>query len=81
MNSDKALERATLDLSLLEWMAIHGNLCLALRHPNNTVGSRALVAKAVAQIGKLIVARGLLTQAEMDAATQLERPYGLEHVV
>jgi hypothetical protein len=81
MNLDKALERATLDASLLEWMAVHGNLCLALRHPNNSGGSRALVAKVVDQISKLLVERGLLTQAEIDAATAVERPYGLEHIV
>jgi hypothetical protein len=80
MNLDKALEKATLEFSMLQWMAIHGNLCLALRHPNNTGASRALVATAIDEISKLIVARGLLTQAEIDAATAVERPYGLEHI-
>jgi hypothetical protein len=80
MNVDKALERATLDASLLEWMAIHGNLCLALRHPENSGGSRALVVKAIDQIGKLLVERGLLSQAEIDQATRIERPFGLEHL-
>jgi len=58
-------QRVTLDLNLLTIMAIHGNLCLALRHPANSGPSTQLVAAVVRQLGEVLVARRALTAAEL----------------
>ena len=53
-------KQVTLDLSLLTVMAVHGNLCLALRHPANRCPSTRLVVALVRQLGEFLVARGTL---------------------
>jgi len=59
------LQRVTLEGDLLTWLAVHGYLCLALRHPAMTGPSRHLVAAVVRQLGEVLVARGALTAAEL----------------
>jgi hypothetical protein len=71
-----------MEATLLEWLAIHGNLCLALRHPQNQGDSRALLVGFVHRLSKLLVERGILTAEEMRAATKLEEDeHGLERVM
>jgi hypothetical protein len=67
-----ALETAAVEESLFVWMAIHGNLCLALRHPENQGLSRSYTVAFVEKIGRLLVDRGLLTQEQLDHAQQVE---------
>jgi len=59
------MQHVTRELNLLTIMAIHGNLCLALRHPANRGPSTQLVAAVVRQLGEVLVARGALTAAEL----------------
>lgn len=73
LDVNKAMELATVEESLFVWMTIHGNLCLALRHPDNTGPSGVYVQKFVDKLGKLLVERRLLTQAQMDYAMSVER--------
>ena len=81
MDVSKAHERATVEASLWQ-VAVHGNLCLALRHPGNQGETRALVVSIVHQLAKLLVERGILTQEEMDYATKVEQnEHGLERVI
>lgn len=72
MDITKATESIELRGTLLMWMAVHGNLCLALRHPGNQGSSRALVEAFVYQIGARLVEEGLLSAQELREAEQLE---------
>jgi len=72
LDVQKALETATIEESLFVWMTIHGNLCLALRHPENQGPSRAYAVAFVEKIGRLLVDRGLLTQEQLDHVQKVE---------
>lgn len=69
-------QHVTLELNVLTVMAIHGNLCLALRHPANRGPSTRLVAAVVHQLGELLVARGALTAAELAEVYAVETEEG-----
>lgn len=63
----------------LTWLAIHGNLCLALRHPQNKGASRQLVINFVNHLGSKLVEWQVITIEELEAAHKLEReesPHG-----
>lgn len=64
------------DAPLLTWLAIHGNLCLALRHPANRGGSRKLVVDFVRALGAKLVERRVLTQDQLENAFALEQEEG-----
>jgi len=64
------------EASGLLWMAIHGNLCLALRHPANLGPSRELVLGFVKNLGRLLVEWGVLTEAQLAAAQKVEQEHG-----
>ena len=82
METTNALKHVTVDATLLDWMAVHGNLCLALRHPQNQGESRALVVGMIHKLGTLLVTYEILTAEEMNRATRLEQDeYGLERFV
>ncbi len=78
MNLDPDLlrERATVELPMITWLAIHGNLCLALRHPNNAGPSRLKIIEAIQVLSGIIIAAGVMTQQEMDEANKFERQSG-----
>lgn len=81
MDIRKAHARAEVIATLHEWMAVHGNLCLALRHPENTGPSRALIVGMIHRIGKILVEGGALTEEELNFATRVEQEeYGLEKI-
>ena len=69
-------KHVTLELSLLTVMAVHGNLCLALRHPANRGPSTRLVVALVRQLGEFLVARGALTAAELAEVYAVESAEG-----
>lgn len=56
----------------LIWMAVHGNLCLALRHRSNVGPSRALMVTFVRALGQNLVENGVLTPDELRQAQRLE---------
>jgi len=56
----------------LIWMAVHGNLCLALRHPSNTGPSRQIVIRFVRALGHRLVTHGVLTAEELRVAQRVE---------
>lgn len=65
----------------LTWMSVHGNLCLALRHPLNRGASRDLVERFLLELGGKLVDAGVLTpeelaQAEGEQATEVRRIQG-----
>ena len=79
MNSEKVEEPITITRRALDWLAVHGNVCLGLRHPNNIGPSRAMVEKFLADLEAELLACGLLSPADIAEIHQLERqesPFG-----
>ena len=72
---EKAYDMVTMEAAALTWMAVHRNLCLALRHPLNDGASREITIDFVNAVSKLLVDNGVMTQAEIDAAARVERQY------
>lgn len=74
------ITKAKIDLpvhaELWVWMAVHGNLCLALRHPSNRGPSTRAVETFVRALGARLVEEGLLTEDELRDAEKLERQEG-----
>ena len=73
---DFALKQFKTDKSmttnLAVWLAVHGNLCLALRHPRNIGASRPFVIKFVKHLGKKLVEWGAITEEQLQSAERLE---------
>lgn len=61
-----------LELPMLSWLAVHGNLLLALRHPENAGTSRQLVEDVVAALEGLFLDSGLLSEEQLAAIRQVE---------
>jgi len=78
MNKDPQFwkSQAQVNAPMFIWLAVHGNLCLALRHPENRGPSRPYVEQFVKQLGRWLVVRGAITQREREAAEKLEREEG-----
>jgi hypothetical protein len=57
----------------LAWMAVHGNLQLALRHPRNTGPSREIMVEFVERLGVALVDWGILSEAELELSKRVER--------
>lgn len=57
-----------LQISWIGLMAMHGALCLALRHPQFKGQSRQLVVSATKQLGKYLVDNGILTPEQLNEA-------------
>lgn len=74
MNLDKELllQCVEIEQTLFLWMAVHGNLCLALRHPGNQGPSTDYVRKFVRVLGQLLIDKGVFTEAEIAAAMETE---------
>lgn len=67
--------RVDINIRVIQLLAIHGSLCLALRHPENAGQSRELVEDAVRKFGGMLVEIGAMTPAQRDEA---ERAEGLQ---
>jgi hypothetical protein len=67
-----------IETELLVWLAVHGNLVLALRHPDNRGPSRALVKRFAAHLLEILVAHELLSQEEAAAVEQEQAAAELE---
>jgi hypothetical protein len=77
LNADQLLTtRETVEADLLTWLAIHGNLCLSLRHPANRGPSRKYVVDFVKGLGKFLVDAGVMSQEQMENAYALESEEG-----
>lgn len=72
MNAEMAPKLCTVEADLLTWMAVHGNLLLALRHPQNCGPAGQLVADFAKKLGEMLVEGGIITQAELDYTHQVE---------
>jgi hypothetical protein len=69
-----------LHIPLYVALAMHGYLCLALRHPGTReLKNRPMAVRAVKRLGQLMVATGALTREELAALEQLEAEEGGLH--
>lgn len=59
------LSRQTLSLTTMHCLTLHGNLLLALRHPQNTGESREYAEDGAALLGRILVAAGVLSGDEL----------------
>lgn len=62
----------------ITWLAVHGNLCLALRHPANRGPSRSFVVEFTRSLGRMLVTWGVITEEELKAVEHLEVEKGSE---
>ena len=58
----------SIDCTMVQVMAIHGFLCLALRHPEIGDSARAVIVDIVRHIGEQLIARQALTIEEANEA-------------
>ena len=72
IDTEKLLEQASLSATLLEWMTVHGNICLGLRHPENQGPSRGYALAVRDRIADLLIARGVLTPDQIEHANAVE---------
>src|SRR5262245_16053585 len=72
ISTEKFLEQATLTASLLDWMTVHGNICLGLRHAENQGPSRAYALAMRDRIADLLIQRGILTAEQIEHANAVE---------
>lgn len=71
----------SIESSGLVWMAVHGAISLALRHPAYSGPSRQLLLCFVRQLGITLVDCGVLTAEELEVVENFEReqsPHGRE---
>jgi hypothetical protein len=65
-----------LHANYLTLMAVHGSLCLALRHPNFRGKSRQIVVEFTKSLGEWLVHAGALTPEQLRSAQRLEAREG-----
>lgn len=70
-----------LELPVLSLLALHGSVCLALRHPQNTGASRKTMVEFVKRAGRYLVDLGAITPAELIEAHRIEQEEGSEDIV
>ncbi len=70
------LREVLIKVNVLTLLAVHGNLCLALRHPQNLGESRDLVLNFCKQIGEELVLLGALTPEQLKDAYKEESEEG-----
>ena len=63
----------SIETSGLVWMALHGTLCLGLRHPKYVGASRQLVVEFVNELGRQLVEWGVLTSEELASVARQEQ--------
>ncbi len=65
--------RIAIEMSIVQAMALHGNICLAMRHPqNNNQLIRNLMMQVIYEIGGMLVRTGALTEDERNYAERTE---------
>jgi hypothetical protein len=71
----KARTQGSVSADLLTWVAVHGNLQLALRHPLNAGASRPLIEQFITQLGQWLVEQGMLTPEHLAEAERREAQF------
>jgi hypothetical protein len=68
-----------LQADVLTWMAIHGSLCLALRHPSYKGPSRKIVKKFCDSLGNSLVIWQALTPEQLELVHKTEAEKSPHH--
>ena len=78
MNKDPYFwtRKVAITTDMITWLNIHGNLCLALRHPENRGPSRIYIAAFTKMLGHFLVDSGAITEQELQAAENFEANLG-----
>lgn len=71
-NHPSILAPMGIELTMHAWLAVHGNLLLALRHPGNDGLSRELVESVVAMLEGAFLDAGLMTDSQVELMHQQE---------
>lgn len=66
------LREVLVKVNVLTLLAVHNNLLLALRHPQNTGEPRDLVLKFAKEIGEELVLLGALTPEQLEEMYKVE---------
>jgi hypothetical protein len=74
-------KEVTINLNVITLMAVHGNLLLALRHPQNIGESRDLVIDFVKQIGEELVLLGAMAPEQLKEAYRVESENGIPELL
>lgn len=64
-NHELIRQPVAIELPLYGWLSVHGNLLLALRHPENNGKSRQLIEDVAGMLEGLFLDSGLLTEAQV----------------
>ena len=64
--SENAERRVCLNFKILDLVAIHGNLCLGLRHPDNTSLARQIAYNVVKTIERIFKETGMSDDVLME---------------
>lgn len=75
------MRRVTIDMSVLELLGLHGNLALALRHPENVGASRPLMLHLLARWTSILLREGALSHEELEKIMRDEAAHGIGDVV
>lgn len=70
------LKEITINLNVITLLAVHGNLLLALRHPQNVGAPRDIALNFCKQIGEQLVLLGAMTPEQLEEAYKLESEEG-----
>ena len=74
-------KEVTINLNVITLMAVHGNLLLALRHPQNIGESRDLVIDFCKQIGEELVLLGAMAPEQLKEAYTVESIRGIPELL
>ena len=77
MDESKLTDRVEIDARALDWLVVHGVMCLGLRHPHYGGSSRAAALEFVAKLGRILVDTGLLSEQELIEIQLTERHVGV----
>lgn len=70
-----AQKEGSVSAQLIVWCAVHGNLQLALRCPDNNGASRPMVERFVADLGAWLVINGMFTPEILAEAERRESKF------
>jgi len=77
MTAENPLEKpVVLELTAIEVLAIHGNLALALRHPENRGVSRSMMLRILEELTRILLHEGVLTHKLLEQMQHDEIDHG-----
>ena len=65
LNDHRWHEKITLSLSAIQWISVHGNTCLGLRHPDNKGTSRSSAIDFLLKLEGKLLEKSLLSPEEV----------------